>query len=110
MRPGHDRGSATVWAAMAICAVCVVFAAVVALGQAVIARHQAGAAADLAAIAAADRALEGIPGACAAAARVTAAQGAVMIRCAVESEIADVTVRAGDAPFASEVRSRAGPP
>ncbi|MFD5424522.1 Rv3654c family TadE-like protein [Streptomyces sp. NPDC127084] len=110
MRPGNDRGSATVWAAMAACAMCMVLAAVLVLGRAVIARHRAGAAADLAALAAADRALEGIRLACAAAARVAAAQGTLLVRCAVETEIADVTVHAGHAPYTSEVRSRAGPP
>ncbi|MGW8602069.1 pilus assembly protein TadG-related protein, partial [Streptomyces sp. NPDC055893] len=56
---GRDRGAATVWAAFAACALCVVFGAVLALGQAVAARHRAGGAADLAALAAADRALWG---------------------------------------------------
>ncbi|WP_370531932.1 pilus assembly protein TadG-related protein, partial [Streptomyces venezuelae] len=54
-----DGGAATVWVAFAACALCVVFAAVLALGQAVSARHRAGGAADLAALAAADRALWG---------------------------------------------------
>uniref|UniRef100_UPI0040572AA0 Rv3654c family TadE-like protein n=1 Tax=Streptomyces sp. SID1121 TaxID=3425888 RepID=UPI0040572AA0 len=54
-----DRGSATVWAAMATTAMCVVFAVVLALGQAVAARHRAGGAADLAALGAAGRALQG---------------------------------------------------
>ncbi|MFB7409251.1 Rv3654c family TadE-like protein, partial [Streptomyces sp. NPDC056202] len=63
---GRDRGAATVWAAFAACALCVVFGAVLALGQAVAARHRAGGAADLAALAAADRALWGEAEACAA--------------------------------------------
>lgn len=53
------------WVAFAACALCVVFAAVLALGQAVAARHRAGGAADLAALAAADRALWGEAEACA---------------------------------------------
>lgn len=107
---GRDRGSATVWAAMAACAMSAVFAVVLAMGQVVVARHRAGAAADLAALAAAGRALEGAGRACAQAARVARAQGAVVVRCAVAGEIADVTAAAVLGPYRPEVRSRAGPP
>ncbi|MEV1052443.1 Rv3654c family TadE-like protein [Streptomyces sp. NPDC049887] len=106
----RERGSATVWVAMAACAMCAVFAVVLAMGQAVVARHRAGAAADLAALAAADRALEGTGPACAWAAHVARAQGAVVVRCAVAGEIADVTAGAALGPYRPEVRSRAGPP
>lgn len=57
--PAGDRGLATVWVAMTTLTLCAVFATVLALGQAVAARHDAGGAADLAALAAADRALRG---------------------------------------------------
>ncbi|MGW0119047.1 Rv3654c family TadE-like protein [Streptomyces sp. NPDC003327] len=108
--PGRaDRGSATVWTAFAACVLCVVFGAVLALGQAVSARHRAGSAADLAALAAADRALWGEREACAAAGRVAAAQGAVLVRCEVRGEIADVSARPADGPYVPEIRSRAGP-
>ncbi|WP_308112876.1 Rv3654c family TadE-like protein [Streptomyces sp. DH12] len=107
---GRDRGSASVWAALAAGALCVVFAAVLALGQAVTARHRAGGAADLAALAAADRALQGADEACRAAARVARAQRAEVARCDVRGEIAEVTARARFGPYAPEVRSRAGPP
>ncbi|WP_435855134.1 Rv3654c family TadE-like protein [Streptomyces venezuelae] len=107
--PG-DRGAATVWVAFAACALCVVFAAVLALGQAVAARHRAGGAADLAALAAADRALWGEAEACAAAARVAGAQGAELVGCVVRSELAEVTARVASGPYRPEVRSRAGPP
>ncbi|MFE6065934.1 Rv3654c family TadE-like protein [Streptomyces sp. NPDC056525] len=106
---GRDRGAATVWAAFAACALCVVFGAVLALGQAVAARHRAGGAADLAALAAADRALWGEAEACAAAARVAAAQGAELVGCAVRGELAEVTARVARGPYRPEVRSRAGP-
>lgn len=79
----HDRGSATVWVAMAMASLCVVFAALLAMGQGVAARHRAGGVADLAALAAAGRALEGQDTACAAAAGVAGAQGARLVRCAV---------------------------
>ncbi|MDV5146636.1 pilus assembly protein TadG-related protein [Streptomyces sp. SBC-4] len=105
-----DRGAATVWAAFAACALCVVFGAVLALGQAVAARHRAGGAADLAALAAADRALWGEAEACAAASRVAAAQGAELLRCAVRGELAEVTARVVRGPYRPEVSSRAGPP
>ncbi|MET9955171.1 Rv3654c family TadE-like protein [Streptomyces sp. NPDC006339] len=109
-RGRNDRGAATVWTALAACALCVVFGAVLALGQAVTARHRAGGAADLAALAAADRALWGEADACAAATRVATAQGAALMRCDVRDDIADVTAGVTLGPWTSEVRSRAGPP
>ncbi|OEJ95122.1 Rv3654c family TadE-like protein [Streptomyces thermolilacinus] len=95
---------------MAVGALCVVFAAVLALGQAVAARHRAGGAADLAALAAADRALRGAENACDAAARVARAQHAEVVGCSLRGEVAEVTARARFGPYAPTVRSRAGPP
>lgn len=107
----HDRGSATVWAALSGMVLCTVFAVVLGLGQAVAVRHRAGGAADLAALAAADRAFNGQGRACAVARRVAEAQGARLIRCAVVGEVADVSVTAELGPYTSPgVRSRAGPP
>ncbi|TXS37215.1 Rv3654c family TadE-like protein [Streptomyces sp. OR43] len=106
----RDQGLATVWAAVTTATLCVVFAVVLALGQVVVVRHRAAGAADLAALAAADRALEGAAAACGAARDVAAAQGAEVVRCAVQGEIADVTARVRRGPYAPEVRSRAGPP
>ncbi|MGW2084682.1 Rv3654c family TadE-like protein [Streptomyces sp. NPDC001880] len=109
--PGDgDRGLATVWAAMTTATLCAVFAVVLALGQVVVVRHRAGGAADLAALAAADRALQGPGAACGAAGKVAAAQGAVVVRCAVSGEVADVTARVSFGPYEPAVRSRAGPP
>ncbi|MGW4624579.1 Rv3654c family TadE-like protein [Streptomyces rubiginosohelvolus] len=110
MGRGADRGVATVWVAVTAAGLCTVFAVVLALGQAVAARHRAGGAADLAALAAADRALEGAEAACEAARRVALAQDAAIVRCAVQGEVADVTARAGFGPYLPTVRSRAGPP
>ncbi|MEU6957541.1 Rv3654c family TadE-like protein [Streptomyces sp. NPDC045714] len=107
---GADRGLATVWVAFTAAGLCTVFAVVLALGQAVAARHRAGGAADLAALAAADLALEGTVVACGTARRVALAQGAVLVRCAVRGEIADVTARSGFGPYLPAVRARAGPP
>ncbi|MCX4907681.1 Rv3654c family TadE-like protein [Streptomyces sp. NBC_00878] len=104
-----DRGSATVWTVGAIAVLCVVFGALLAMGQAVVTRHRAGGAADLAALAAADRWMDGGTEACAQADRVARAQGARVVRCAVQGEISDVTVAAGRGPLTAEVRARAGP-
>ncbi|MCZ0971805.1 hypothetical protein O1L55_10835 [Streptomyces albulus] len=94
------------WTVVAAAALCAVFAALMAVGQAVTARHRAGAAADLAALAAADQALRGPAAACATARRVAVGQRTSVVRCAVVRLIADVTVEAVDGPFTSRVRSR----
>jgi secretion/DNA translocation related TadE-like protein len=104
-----DRGSATVWTVGAIAVLCVVFGAVLAMGQAVVVRHRAAGAADLAALAAADHWADGGTAACAQADRVARAQHARLVRCAVEGEVSDVTAVSGSRPFDAEVRSRAGP-
>ncbi|MER5382449.1 Rv3654c family TadE-like protein [Streptomyces sp. NPDC002688] len=104
-----DRGSATVWTVGAIAVLCALFGAVLAMGQAVVVRHRAAGAADLAALAAADHWSDGGAVACARADRVARAQSAWLVRCAVEGEISDVTAASGKGPFTAEVRSRAGP-
>jgi secretion/DNA translocation related TadE-like protein len=72
-----DRGVATVWAATAVAVLISVLAAMLDLAGAVAARHRAEAAADLAALAAAGRAVHGGDSACARAAEVPrAAAGA----------------------------------
>ncbi|MFZ3558383.1 MULTISPECIES: Rv3654c family TadE-like protein [unclassified Streptomyces] len=109
MRGRGDRGSATVWVAMAMAVVGVVFGAVLAMGQAIEARHRAGSAADLAALAAADHWMDGTTKACALAARVARAQEAGVVRCGVRGEVSDVTAVAGHGAFRSEIRARAGP-
>ncbi|MER5632645.1 Rv3654c family TadE-like protein [Streptomyces nitrosporeus] len=105
-----DQGVATVWVSVTTATLCAVFAAVLAVGQAVAARHKAGAAADLAALAAADHALDGSPAACGAAIRVADAQRAEVVRCVIQGDVADVVVRGSFGPYGPEVRSRAGPP
>ncbi|MDG9702751.1 Rv3654c family TadE-like protein [Streptomyces sp. DH37] len=104
-----DRGSATVWAALCGLVLCAVAVGALALGQAVVTRHRAGAAADAAALAAADHALRGAGEACAAARRVAAAQRARVVRCQVLGEVADLTVRVRAGPYSAGVRARAGP-
>ncbi|MYW70341.1 hypothetical protein GTY65_40790 [Streptomyces sp. SID8379] len=94
---------------MVLAAVGAVFGGVLAMGHAVQARHRAGGAADLAALAAADHWTEGGAPACDLAGRVARAQGARVVRCAVYGEVADVTTAAGEGVFVAEVRARAGP-
>ncbi|MEU0008110.1 Rv3654c family TadE-like protein [Streptomyces sp. NPDC006314] len=108
-RGNSDRGSATVWSLGAIALLCVVFGAVLALGQAVVARHRAAGGADLAALATADHWAEGGAEACVRAERLAVDQGVRLVRCAIVGETSDVTVASGRGPFAAEVRARAGP-
>ncbi|RFU88344.1 helicase [Streptomyces triticagri] len=104
-----DDGVASVWAVFVVGVLAVVVGVVLLMGQAILGRHRAGGAADLVALAVADRALDGQQPACATGARVARAQRGELVRCTVRGEIADVTVRAGAGPFDAEVRSRAGP-
>ncbi|WP_454318077.1 Rv3654c family TadE-like protein [Streptomyces phaeoluteigriseus] len=104
-----DRGSATVWTLAVITVLCVVFGAVLALGQVVLARHRAAGGADLAALAAADHWTDGTEAACAGADRLARAQAARLVRCVIVGEVSDVTAAAGRGPFTVEVRARAGP-
>nr|WP_051713886.1 Rv3654c family TadE-like protein [Streptomyces sp. NRRL WC-3626] len=108
VRPS-DRGSVTVWSLGAIAVLCVVFAVVLALGQAVVIRHRAAGGADLAALAAADHWAAGGTAACARADRVARAQDTRLIRCELTGEVSDVSVASGRGPFAAEIRARAGP-
>lgn len=85
MSDDGERGSATVWVLALAGALAVVALAAVLVGGAVVARHRAGSAADLAALAAAGRAVLADPGACAVAEEVAAANGAVLERCTVRA-------------------------
>ncbi|WP_447038242.1 Rv3654c family TadE-like protein [Streptomyces sp. DSM 118878] len=105
----RDRGAATVWVTVVMAVLCVICGAVLAMGQAVMARHRAGGAADLAALAAADRWAAGSAKACEGAARVAEAQGARLVDCSVRGEISEVTASASVGPFSPRIRSRAGP-
>ena len=109
MRSASDQGSATVWSVGAVAVLCLVFGIVLALGQAVVARHRAAGGADLAALAAADHWARGGSAACAEADRVARAQGARLVRCVLTGQVSDVSAASGRGPFAAEVRARAGP-
>ncbi|MEV7561506.1 Rv3654c family TadE-like protein [Streptomyces sp. NPDC089795] len=106
----RDRGSATVWAALVATVLGAVFGGVLLLGQVVVARHRAAAAADLAALAAAATWAHGPETACATARRVARAQGAALVGCLVRGEVAEVTAEVAAGPFTPAVRARAGPP
>lgn len=92
MRPTGDRGSATVLVLASVAVLCVVAAAGVVLGQAAVTRHRAEAAADLGALAAADRVLEGPVAGCARAAAVVRAGGAALTRCDWEAAVVSIEV------------------
>ncbi|MFC7999073.1 Rv3654c family TadE-like protein [Streptomyces rochei] len=109
-KAGTDQGSATVWSVGAVAVLCLVFGVVLALGQAVVARHRAAGGADLAALAAAEHWARGATAACARAERIAAAQETRLVRCALTGQVSDVTVASGRGPFTAEVRARAGPP
>jgi secretion/DNA translocation related TadE-like protein len=98
--PGHhtgrcraDEGVATVWAAMAVAVMMTVLVASLHLGAAILARHRAESAADLAALAAARLAVRGEAAACREAASVAAAAGGTVTRCLLAGWDALVEVR-----------------
>ncbi|GHF03303.1 hypothetical protein GCM10017786_41260 [Amycolatopsis deserti] len=107
--PQTDRGAATVWAACAIAALVAVAGLLWGLGSAAIARHRAGGAADLAALAAAGQAGHGTDAACGRAHWVADRMGARMVSCRFEGwdALVEVTVDTGLGPAAG--RARAGP-
>jgi secretion/DNA translocation related TadE-like protein len=79
-----------------------------------VARQRAAAVADLAALAAAQRALEGESVACASASRTAAADGAAVLRCALDGEVAEVLAQVRPPGLlgrlgAATSRARAGP-
>jgi secretion/DNA translocation related TadE-like protein len=79
-RDGPDRGSASIWL-LACCALLLVVAfAGTVRAAAVVVRHRAESAADLAALAAAGQ-IGVSDGVCAAAARIAMANGATVVRC-----------------------------
>src|SRR5262245_11256346 len=88
----RDAGSGTIYVLAMTTVVVLLASAGLALGQALIARHRAAAAADLSAISAASRVLDGPAGACEAAAIVARSQGARLTMCRIDGEVAEVTV------------------
>jgi secretion/DNA translocation related TadE-like protein len=89
----RDAGVATVWAAMAVAVLTSVLVAGLHLGAAILARHRAESAADLAALAAARQAVRGQTAACHEAATIASAGGATVTRCLLLGWNALVEVR-----------------
>ncbi|MER7673928.1 Rv3654c family TadE-like protein [Kitasatospora sp. NPDC096128] len=115
---GADAGSATVWLLALAMLGTAVFAATIAVGAVVAARHRAESAADLAALAAADGLLLDPDGGCARAVGIAVAQGAVLVSCAADrsADAVEVVARVpvgglpGRLPVGPvQARSRAGP-
>nr|WP_246257737.1 Rv3654c family TadE-like protein [Amycolatopsis anabasis] len=109
-----DAGMATVWTAAAIAGLLLVTGLLCWLGSAALARHRASGAADLAALAAAGRARDGVGVACERASWVVWRMGARLISCRLDGPDALVEVECplsgalnGFAPAAA--RARAGP-
>jgi len=91
---GGEQGSATVVGIGAVLAVLAVFAIAFQLAAAVITRHRAEAAADLAALAAAAYTVSGTSDACATARRVTDRMAVRMVSCELHGWEASVRVEA----------------
>ncbi|MGY1591097.1 Rv3654c family TadE-like protein [Geodermatophilus sp. SYSU D00708] len=114
-RLAGDRGSATVWVVALAGLLAAIGMAVVLVGSAVVGRHRATGAADLAALAGAESAVRGRSDACGVAAGVARANGARLTDCGVDPgavvEVAvEVRVRLGPLGTGSATaRARAGP-
>lgn len=111
---GGDRGVATVWAAGAIAVLVSVAAFALHLGEAMVIRHRAEAAADLAALAAATRAVPGEHYACAQARRVTDRMRVQLVSCELHGWDALISVAAQPTGWLgvlgpATAHSRAGP-
>ena len=78
-----DRGSATIWVAIACLVTWSVALVALSVGGVIAARHRAASAADLAALAGARTLVAGVGDPCAAAQRVAAAAGARVVACDV---------------------------
>ncbi len=114
-RPDAERGAATVWVLALSAVLALVGAAAVVVGAAMVARHRAAGAADLAALAAAGAAVVGDPDPCASAVEVAAANAATVTWCEAGVD-AVVDVRVSVAldlgalgRYSAEGRARAGP-
>jgi secretion/DNA translocation related TadE-like protein len=114
-RLAGDRGSATVWVVALSGVLAAIGMAAVLVGSAVVGRHRAAGAADLAALAGAEAAVRGRPDVCGEAERVARANGARLTGCdvdpgAVVDVAVEVRVRLGPlGTGAAAARARAGP-
>jgi secretion/DNA translocation related TadE-like protein len=104
-----ERGSASLIAAVMIAALAIVTVGGAHLGAAVIARHRAQAAADLAALAGAAQVPAGANNACAQAALLARAMDTNTVACTVDGLDVVVTVEASSALGPARAVARAGP-
>ena len=88
----RDRGSATIWVLASSIALSTLAFVSIDAASAVLARHRAQAAADLAALTAAEFTTGGASAACPAAARIVASNGGRMTACRLDGLNATVTV------------------
>jgi secretion/DNA translocation related TadE-like protein len=88
----RERGSATVWLAGLTALIGLVTLVALVHASAVITRHRAATAADLAAVAAAVQVPDGIEAACDAARTIAARNGGSLISCVVEGDDVEVEV------------------
>jgi secretion/DNA translocation related TadE-like protein len=110
----RDTGSASIHVLLLVLLLCCAGVVTAAAGQALAVRHRAATAADLAALAAADHALEGPGSACGHGRTLARANGAHLVVCTVTGEIVDLVVEmplparlGGFEPV--RARARAGP-
>jgi secretion/DNA translocation related TadE-like protein len=112
-----DRGAATVWLVAVMAVVCVIGVAVCEVAAARVARHRAQSAADLAALAGAQRALGVTREACDHARLVAHANGAVLESCSLTGAVVEVTTSVpvplvaalAGGPWKATAMARAGP-
>ncbi|HKR51628.1 MAG TPA: Rv3654c family TadE-like protein [Pseudonocardiaceae bacterium] len=104
----NDRGAATVWAAGAIAVLMSMAVFGVHLGAAIVARHQAESAADLAALAGAATVVAGEQHACAQARRVTDRMRVQLVSCRTSGWDLLVDVAARPAGWLSGLRTATG--
>jgi len=106
-----DRGSGSILVVAAVLAILLFTGLLVPLAQLAVARHRAAAAADAAALAAAD-ALVGVASGdpCGRAAELAAANGAELLRCVPDGLVVTVRVVAGAPPIVLAADATAGPP
>ena len=113
-RAGPDAGLATVWAAGAVAVLVGAVMIGLHIGAAVLARHRAESAADLAALAAARLAAEGTERACGRAGEIATAAGTRVVLCRLSGWEALIEVEAPvgialTGPGTAAGRARAGP-
>ncbi|HEU4347141.1 MAG TPA: Rv3654c family TadE-like protein [Actinoplanes sp.] len=106
---GHDRGAASILVLAVGLMLVAAGMAGAAVGAARVGRHEARTAADLGALAGAQRAIEGEPVACAAAARFVTANGAVLTRCDVQGLEIVIYVEVPVLSRKARAGARAGP-